>query len=83
MVEYIRFAIIAEYIINRLGDNNRKLCYCNLLRSISEVSSCFLGPRPWHIEIRHRVKKASTINLFGFETQIENPKIEIMEPDRT
>ena len=28
----------------------------------------FVGPRPWHIEIRHRVKKISTINLFGFET---------------
>ena len=28
----------------------------------------FVGPRPWHIEIRHRVKKTSTINLFGFET---------------
>ena len=27
------------------------------LRSISEVSSCFFGPRPWHIEIRHRVKR--------------------------
>ena len=27
------------------------------LRSISEISSCFLGPRPWHIEIRHRVKQ--------------------------
>ena len=39
------------------------------LRSISEVSSCFLGPRPWHIEIRHRVKtKTSTINWFGCET---------------
>ena len=38
------------------------------LRSISEISSCFVGPRPWHIEIRHRVKKTSTINLFGFET---------------
>ena len=55
------------------------LCYCMLmrgqllcrdlaLRSISEISSCFFGPRPWHIEIRHRVKKTSTINLFGFET---------------
>ena len=42
----------------------------------------FVGPRPWHIEIRHRVKKASTIHLFGFETQIEDPKIEIMETDR-
>ena len=38
------------------------------LRSIPEISSCFFGPRPWHIEIRHRVKKAFTINLFGFET---------------
>ena len=28
----------------------------------------FFGPRPWHIEIRHRVKKTSTINLFEFET---------------
>ena len=37
-------------------------------RSISEISSCFFGPRPWHIEIRHRVKRTSTINLFGFET---------------
>ena len=38
-------------------------------RSISEISSCFFGPRPWHIEIRHRVKKTtSTINVFGFET---------------
>ena len=28
----------------------------------------FVGPRPWYIEIRHRVKQTSTINLFGFET---------------
>ena len=42
----------------------------------------FVGPRPWHIEIRHRVKQISTINLFGFETQIDNSKIEIMETDR-
>ena len=28
----------------------------------------FFWPRPWHIEIRHRVKKTSTINLSGFET---------------
>ena len=51
------------------------------VQSISEISSCFFGPRPWHIEIRHRVKQTSTINLFGFETQIENSKIEIMESD--
>ena len=39
-------------------------------RSISEISSCLFGPRPWHIEIRHRVKKEKTytITLFGFET---------------
>ena len=37
------------------------------LRSVSEIS-WFLGPRPWHIEIRHRVKKIFTVNLFGFET---------------
>ena len=62
------------------------ICVCVLwllLRSISEISSCFFGPRPWHIEIRHRVKKTSTIKLFGFETlRIENSKIEIMETDR-
>ena len=28
----------------------------------------FFGPRLWHIEIRHRVKKTSTMNLFGLET---------------
>ena len=35
-----------------------------------QISSCFFGPRPWHIEIRHLVKqnKTSTINLFVFET---------------
>ena len=40
----------------------------SVLRSVSEISSCFFGPRPWHIEIRHRLKQTSTINLFGFET---------------
>ena len=38
------------------------------VRSISEISSCFVGPRPWHIEVRHRVKQTSAINLFGFGT---------------
>ena len=38
------------------------------VRSVFIISSCFFWPRAWHIEIRHRVKKASTINLFGFET---------------
>ena len=41
----------------------------------------FVGPRPWRIEIRHRVKTTSTINLSGFET-LNNSKIEIMETDR-
>ena len=27
-------------------------------------------PRPWHIEIRHRFNKTSTIKLSGFETLI-------------
>ena len=38
------------------------------VRSISEISSFLFWPRPWHIEIRHRVKKTSTITFFGFET---------------
>ena len=38
------------------------------VQSVSEISSCVLGPRPWHIEIRHRVEKTSATNLFGFET---------------
>ena len=50
-----------------LGPSRFAPARCGGLRSISEMSSCFLGPRPWHIEIRHRVKKASTIDLFGFE----------------
>ena len=39
-----------------------------IIQSISEISQCFFGPRLWHIEIRHRVTKTSTMNLFGFET---------------
>ena len=27
------------------------------LQSISEIWFCFFGPRPWHIEIRHRVNE--------------------------
>ena len=38
------------------------------LRSVSEISSRLLGPRPCHIEIQHRVKNTSTTDLFGFET---------------
>ena len=38
------------------------------VRSVSETSSCFFWPRPWHIEIRHRVEKTSAIDLLRFET---------------
>ena len=48
----------------RLGALGRHLSF---LRSIYEISSCFFGPTPWHIEIRHRVKQIYTIILFGFE----------------
>ena len=27
------------------------------IRSISKISSCSFGPKPWQIEIRHRVNK--------------------------
>ena len=46
-----------------------RLCSdCVAYGQFSEFQVCFLGPRPWHIEIRHRVKNTSTINLCGFET---------------
>ena len=52
-----------------------------MLRPISEISSCFFGPRPWHIEIRHRVKKTSTINLFGFETlELKIRRFKLLKP---
>ena len=41
----------------------------------------FFGPRPWHIEIRHRVKKTSTINLFGFETlELKVRRLKLWKP---
>ena len=80
-IQYIYIYIyIIHYIILYTTNSctSTRLCFvmmsCDValhrtwLRSISEISSCFFGPRPWHIEIRHRVKKTSTINLFGFET---------------
>ena len=52
-----------------------------IIRSISEISSCFFGPRPWHIEIRHRVKKTSKINLFGFETlKLKSRRLKLWKP---
>ena len=51
------------------------------VRSISEIASCFFGPRPWHIEIRHRVKKTSTINLLGFEAlKLEIRRLKLWKP---
>ena len=41
----------------------------------------FFGPKLWHIEIRHRVKKTFTINLFGFETlKLKTRKLKIWKP---
>ena len=41
----------------------------------------FVGPRPWHIEIRHRVKKAFTIDLFGFETlKLKFRRLKLLKP---
>ena len=53
-----------------------------LLRSVSEISSGLFEPRPWHIEIRHRVKqKTSTINLFGFETlKLQIRRLKLWKP---
>ena len=52
-----------------------------VLRSISEISSCFFGPRPWHIEIRHRVKQTLTINLFGSETlKLKIRRVKLWKP---
>ena len=52
------------------------------MRSISEISSCSFGPRPWHIEIRHRVKqKTSTIDLFGLETlKLKIQRLKLWKP---
>ena len=51
------------------------------VRSISEISSCFFGPRLWHIEIRHRVKQTYTIHLFGFETlKLKNRRLKLWKP---
>ena len=51
-------------------DNDTGVCKINI-RNLYTIDFrnfiVFLGPRPWHIEIRHRVKR-NTINLFGFET---------------
>ena len=43
-------------------------CCFELIRPVFRNCIVFFGPRPWHIEIRHRVKQTSTINLLGFET---------------
>ena len=45
------------------------------VRSISEISSCFFGPRPWHIEIRHRVKKQHP-QLICSDLRLSNWKFE-------
>ena len=45
--------------------------------------SVFVGPRPWHIEIRHRVKTNIHNEFVRIgDSHIEISKIEIMETDR-
>ena len=34
-----------------------------LYNRFPKFNRVFVGPRPWHIEIRHRIKKISTISL--------------------
>ena len=42
------------------------------------------GPRSWHIEIRHRVNKTSTISLFGFETlKLKIRRLKLWKPRLT
>ena len=44
----------------------------------------FWGPRPWHVELRHRVKKTSTINLFRLETlKLKIRKLKLWKPTVT
>ena len=44
-------------------------------------SQTFIRPRPWHIEIRHRVKQTSTVNLIGFETlKLKIPRLKLWKP---
>ena len=43
----------------------------------------FLGRDPGTLKSDIVSKELSTINLVGFDSQIENSKIEIMETDRT
>ena len=57
---YIKHYIIKRHITAQLRvpvEHRHRRRGAGLLRSISEMSSCFFGPRPWHIEIRHRVNK--------------------------
>ena len=46
----------------------------DMIRSTSEISSCFFGPRPWHIQIRHRVKKRP--HLICSDLRLSNRKFE-------
>ena len=43
--------------------------------------SVFVGPGPWHIEIRHRVKQTSTISLCGFEIlKLKSRRLKLWKP---
>ena len=54
------------------------------IRSVFKISNLFLRPKPCHIEIRHRVRKTSTINLFGFETlKLKIRRLKLWKPTVT
>ena len=56
-------------------------CVVGFLRSVFRISNLFLRPRPWRIEIRHRVKRTSTIHLIGFETlQLKIRRLKLWKP---
>ena len=51
----------------------RRLTACRLdIRSISEISSCFFGPRPWHIEIENskiEIMETDRTNIPGYSAE--------------
>ena len=56
--------VVVVFVVVVVVLEHMKYCYGRF----PKFHRVLLGPRPWHIEIRHRVKQTSTTNLFGFET---------------
>ena len=65
MYVYIGYICLCICIFMRASARQTQQRWCGRFPKFHRV---FVWPRPWHIEIRHRVKRISTINLFGFET---------------